>query len=290
MLYYIYKIENLINHKIYIGLTNNIERRKKRHFSDLRRNCHDNSFLQKEYNQYGNENFSFEVIYSDNITEQEIGEKEKYYIQLYDSFKNGYNQNEGGNFGPTNGGSHLTQKDIYNILSAIEFMSRPGAVLSRYFGVSVQTISRIKNGVNHNQYYNEYKSFSKEKRRKIYDDFCTSTEFYKDKVNSTIIKSKRKFDKEQIFGFLFNEELNRPIPIQRLGKLLNVDDGSILCVIKGKSYKDWNLEYKNLTFEDKKRIVSLLSNWQKQTQEIAGNPLESEKLQQKYEIWLNANV
>lgn len=290
MLYHIYKIENLVNHKIYIGLTNNIERRQKRHFSDLRRNCHDNSFLQKEYNQYGNENFSFEVIYSDNITEQEIGEKEKYYIQLYDSFRNGYNQNEGGNFGPTNGGSHLTQRDIYNILSAIEFMSRPGAVLSRYFGVSVQTISRIKNGVNHNQYYNEYKSFSEEKRKQIYNDFCASTEFYKDKMNSTIIKSKRKFGKEQIFGFLFNEELGRPIPIQRLGKLLKVDDGSILCIIKGKSYKDWNLEYKNLTFEDKKEIVSLLSNWQKQTQEIAGNPLESEKLQQKYEIWLNANV
>lgn len=163
-------------------------------------------------------------------------------------------------------------------------------MLSRYFGVSVQTISRIKNGVNHNQYYNEYKSFSEEKRKRIYNDFCVSTEFYKDKVNSTIIKSKRKFNKEQIFGFLFNEELGRPIPIQRLGKLLKVDDGSILCIIKGKSYKDWNLEYKNLTFEDKKEIVSLLSNWQKQTQEIAGNPLESEKLQQKYEIWLNANV
>ena len=43
-------------------------------------------------------------------------------------------------------------------------------------------------------------------------------------------------------------------------------------------------------FENKKEIVSLLSNWQKQTQEIAGNPLELEKLQHKYEIWLSANV
>ena len=40
----------------------------------------------------------------------------------------------------------------------------------------------------------------------------------------------------------------------------------------------------------KKEIVSLLSNWQKQTQEIAGKPLELEKLQHKYEIWLSANV
>lgn len=290
MLYYIYKIENLINHKIYIGLTNNLERRQKRHFSDLRRNCHDNSFLQKEYNQYGNENFSFEKIFQGDVSEQEIGEKEKYYIQLYDSYKNGYNQNEGGNFGATNGGTHLTQNDIYNILSAIEFMSRPGAVLARYYGVSVQTISRIKNGVNHNQYYNEYKSFSLEKRKQIYDHFCSTTNFYKDKVNSTVLNSKRKFSKEQVFGFLFNEELERPIPIQRLGKILKVDDGAILSILKGKSYKDWNLEYSNLMFDEKKEIVSLLSNWQKQTQEIAGKPLELEKLQHKYEIWLSANV
>jgi hypothetical protein len=45
IMYYIYKIENLINHKIYIGLTNNIIRRRNRHFTDLRCNRHDNSFL-----------------------------------------------------------------------------------------------------------------------------------------------------------------------------------------------------------------------------------------------------
>jgi predicted GIY-YIG superfamily endonuclease len=32
MRYYIYKIENLVNHKIYIGLTKNIGRRRCRHF------------------------------------------------------------------------------------------------------------------------------------------------------------------------------------------------------------------------------------------------------------------
>ena len=51
-MYYIYKIENLVNHKKYIGLTNNIARRRARHFTDLRRKVHDNSFLQKEFNIY----------------------------------------------------------------------------------------------------------------------------------------------------------------------------------------------------------------------------------------------
>lgn len=46
-MYYIYTIENLVNHKKYIGLTNNIQRRKSRHFTDLKRNRHDNSFYKR---------------------------------------------------------------------------------------------------------------------------------------------------------------------------------------------------------------------------------------------------
>ena len=116
-MYYIYKIENLVNHKKYIGLTNNIARRKCRHFGDLKRGVHDNQFLQKEYNIYGLENFSFTIEYQGDCPEYEIGEKEKEFIKKYDSYKNGYNQNEGGNFGASNGGTQLTQTDIFNILS-----------------------------------------------------------------------------------------------------------------------------------------------------------------------------
>ena len=61
-MYYIYKIENIKNHKKYIGLTNNIKRRRSRHFTDLKCNRHENSFLQKEYNIFGKENFIFEIL------------------------------------------------------------------------------------------------------------------------------------------------------------------------------------------------------------------------------------
>ena len=125
-MYYIYKIENVKNNKKYIGLTNNIARRRARHFTDLKCNRHENSFLQKEFNLYGKEAFSFEIVFAEDVSEKVISDKEKEYIAYYDSYRNGYNQNEGGNFGPSNGGSHLTQSDIFNILSAIEFMVRPG--------------------------------------------------------------------------------------------------------------------------------------------------------------------
>lgn len=191
-MYYIYRIENLINHKVYIGLTNNISRRRMRHFTDLHYNRHDNHFLQKEFNIYGEKNFSFNIEFEGDVSSAEISALEKKYIVKYDSYKNGYNQNEGGNFGPSNGGSQLTQTDILNILSALEFMSRPGQVLAEIFEVSRTTISRIKKGVNHNQYKEEYEKMPLKERKKIYQIFCDSYNFYERKVNSTILKGKKK--------------------------------------------------------------------------------------------------
>ena len=73
-MYYIYKIENEVNHKKYIGLTNNIQRRRNRHFTDLNCNRHDNSFMQKEFNIYGQNNFSFKEVFKGDVSYNEISD------------------------------------------------------------------------------------------------------------------------------------------------------------------------------------------------------------------------
>jgi hypothetical protein len=60
------------------------------------------------------------------------------------------------------------------------------------YDVSIQTISRIKHGVNHNQYKEEYDALPLEERQAIYKIFCDSTNFYEDKAKSTIYATKRK--------------------------------------------------------------------------------------------------
>lgn len=259
-MYYIYKIENLINHKIYIGLTNNISRRRMRHFTDLRCNRHDNHLLQKEFNIYGETNFSFNIEFEGAVTSEEISALEKKYIAKYDSYKNGYNQNEGGNFGPSNGGSQLTQADIFNILSALEFMNKPGQVLADIFEVSRATISRIKRGINHNQYKEEYEKMSLEERKKIYQIFCDSYNFYERKVNSTILKGKRKLTEEQVHLILLNEE-RKIIPRVKMAKKVGVaSTNTLICIYQGKSYQDFFLSYQELTEEQKNKLASQLSN------------------------------
>ena len=58
----IYKIENLINGKVYIGQAIDLNHRRIRHFSDLKCNRHENQHLQNAYNKYGKDNFIFKVL------------------------------------------------------------------------------------------------------------------------------------------------------------------------------------------------------------------------------------
>ena len=58
----VYKIQNNENSKKYIGSSTNIENRFLRHKSLLRKGIHHNKALQDDWNKYGEEAFSFELI------------------------------------------------------------------------------------------------------------------------------------------------------------------------------------------------------------------------------------
>lgn len=257
-MYYIYKIENLINHKKYIGLTNNIVRRKSRHFTDLKYNHHDNGFLQKEYNIFGKDNFSFEIIFSGDVDYEIISDLEKYYIKKYDSYLNGYNQNEGGNFGPSNGGSHLIKSDILTILAVTEFQKRSGETLAKIFNTTRTTIGRIKKGVNHCEIYEEYHKMPLKERQELYNLVEKELDIESKIYNSNKLKAKRKLTKQQVFEVLVNDEF-KIIPRTHMAKRIGVASTyTIDCICQNKTYKELNLEYQNWTDAQKQQVATLL--------------------------------
>ena len=89
----IYKIQNTINKKVYIGQT---RRDPKIRFQEYKRSCH-NVYLENEINLYGIQNFSFEVIDEADSYEQ-LNKKEIFWISYYNSTNRelGYNFSQGG--------------------------------------------------------------------------------------------------------------------------------------------------------------------------------------------------
>lgn len=58
----VYRIFNVVTGHVYIGGTKNLENRKHKHFSALRRNGHRNGNLQQAWRDFGEGAFQFEVL------------------------------------------------------------------------------------------------------------------------------------------------------------------------------------------------------------------------------------
>lgn len=93
----IYKIENKINGKVYIGESLDIERRWREHLDDLNNNKHHSYKLQDDWNKYGENSFCFEVISELDKTVARYIDRlvlviyEDKYINNYNSIDDGYN-------------------------------------------------------------------------------------------------------------------------------------------------------------------------------------------------------
>ena len=90
--YYIYKATNKINGKSYIGQTCDFKSRVWQHMRCYEKeDCTFHRALQK----YGEENFTWEVLETCNTREESL-RLERYYIEFFDTYHNGYNENRGG--------------------------------------------------------------------------------------------------------------------------------------------------------------------------------------------------
>lgn len=96
----VYKISftNDKNKKVYIGISNNLKRRKTDHLYSLNAGNHKNDYLQNAFKYYGKENFNYEILERCEVIE--LVEKEVFYILKFNSFKKGFGYNL------TSGGEH----------------------------------------------------------------------------------------------------------------------------------------------------------------------------------------
>ena len=102
---YIYKITNQINGKQYVGKTMlTIEKRWQEHCKDSKRRKIEKRPLYSAMRKYGIENFKIEEI--EECSDVIVNEREIYWIEKLQTFKNGYNVTIGGD------GKHYLDYDL----------------------------------------------------------------------------------------------------------------------------------------------------------------------------------
>lgn len=97
-MYEVYLITNKVNGKKYVGITKRgYKARFVEHVSSA--TCGSRTILHNAIRKYGRENFDLQLLESD-VDESIIGEREQYYIALYNTYykyRKGYNMTIGGN-------------------------------------------------------------------------------------------------------------------------------------------------------------------------------------------------
>ena len=58
----VYKIECIVDGRFYIGASINAHKRHLEHFNDLRKRKHHNIFLQRAFDKYGEDSFTYKVL------------------------------------------------------------------------------------------------------------------------------------------------------------------------------------------------------------------------------------
>lgn len=78
----------------YIGQSIAIKRRWASHKRELKNGIHYNKHLQRTYDKYGSSCFTYEIL--EQCPKEKLNEREQFYIKLFDSYHNGFNQDVGG--------------------------------------------------------------------------------------------------------------------------------------------------------------------------------------------------
>lgn len=134
---YIYKITNTLNDKVYIGQTiKTVQKRFTQHKNNSNKEYFSQIVLYKAFNKYGIENFICEEI--EEVPNEKLDEREKYWIEYYDSYFNGYNSTLGGRT------TQLYNWDTDDIIEKYMILKSARAV-AKEIGCDHSTIDRILN-------------------------------------------------------------------------------------------------------------------------------------------------
>ena len=242
MIAYIYKITNILNGKVYIGKTHDLNKRILQHFSDLKKGKHHSRKLQRAVDKYGIDNFKIsfkevEVLDEDALSLLEIQEIEK-----CDSYNNGYNETLGGDGNKTS----LSFKEsilVYQILQRYKGVNRQ---IARYFSCDHTVIDNLAK----NELYARIE-FDEDKMDELIKEIGLEDQ---NKNENYVAHNNKKLDHQQCLEFL-SVIMQKTGYDKTMSAIFDVDSKLAYRLKNKQIYKDVNKEFEIMTQEEKTKLL-----------------------------------
>jgi hypothetical protein len=245
----IYMATNLINGKKYIGQTQKtLKQRKNRHY--IRKN--DGGFFHNALLKYSKENWKWEQIDIAN-NQEELDEKEKYWIRFYDTFNNknkGYNLTSGGEHNKSYSDETRKKISIGNKGKIVSKESKEKMSIARkgkkFTEEHKQKLSESHKGENNGMYSKKQSDEAKQKisnsckgRIVSEDTRKLLSEKNKGKIISEETRKKISESKKGKSNGPMSEEHKQKLREANIGKN-NPKSKSVICINTGKEYGSLN--------------------------------------------------
>lgn len=217
----IYKIENKINHKVYIGQSINITDRWRNHRSAYK-DTSDKAYethLYRSMRKYGIENFDFSIV--EECLPSELNERERYWVSYYDSFFNGYNLTLGGD-GAT--GGNIDKEKIKGIINDLLNTTLTQRQIAEKWQISEEMVQ----GMNTGRYWKHDREYPirKQKRREKYFCIDCGKEIHYGSTRCLPCENAHRV-KEKPVSREELKQLIRTTPFTTIGKMFGVSDNAI---------------------------------------------------------------
>lgn len=283
----IYKIENKVTNKVYIGKSVNIEKRWVQHRCHLNNNVHANDYLQKAWNKYGEIAFNFSVLCE--CEESVIDEKEVYYINLYKATDRtyGYNLREGGDGGSLSQetieklrgvGSTLSKEDVRHI-KMLMYCLMDRNEIAKMYNVSPKVLTAISQGKNwgyilpelNDKIHNLKQTLIDERNQMIvshYDNGLKITEIVNITGLSTSIVEKAVYKYRDIkskdsqmekYNKIF-ELHNQGVNNYQISKIVGVSPSTVQRYLSGEQHPLNKPSNKKITDEIESKVIDMYFN------------------------------
>lgn len=268
MIGYIYRITNIKTKKVYVGITIDFPRRKKKHITELNNHTHHSPKLQAAWDYWGKDCFEWTYREVKINTYDDLYTLEREEIKKFDSYNNGYNCNSGGKISDWR--QNVQNEDIVAFLCVQSYYGDGyGKTCEEIFGWSKGTASAAKRRIRYPEALITFDKLTSQEKQdiaiKTFNNYHFEEIALKRQLKQGGCKKAYTLTKDDIYFAFAAQSLG--FKYTPVAEFLGIKPATIKDWFNGRSRAKEKYEFEHLSEEEKNQLIGRVK-----TAELSGKP------------------